>query len=238
MRTITLMLKTFWSPGEVFAEIKESKIGPWIPMLTVAAFSVGLITVLLNVADVGAMALRAIMQSPQAGNMSQEDMENMRRLMNSDLITVWAYVNSVLFWPLWTFIVSTIYFGLFLILGSRGKFMQFWSVTAFSFMPMLIGSVAGFFVIFTTPPAALEMQRLAVLTAATFVPLEAGEFAGILYTFLQTLSLTTLWALALMVIGYGVIGSKRISAVTRTVVVCIPWLLTVSARIGIAWIFS
>ena len=77
-----------------------------------------------------------------------------------------------------------------------------------------------------------------VLTAATFIPLEYGETTGVLFAFLQTLSLPAFWILSLLVIGYGVIASKRISAVTRTIVVGVPWLLTVALRVGVSWIFS
>jgi hypothetical protein len=116
--------------------------------------------------------------------------------------------------------------------------MQFWSVTAFSFTPSLVGTAAGLVVVLTTAPAALDVGRIAVLTAATFMPLESGETAGIVYTFLQTLSVPTLWTLALLVIGYGVMASKKIGAGVRTIAVCLPWLLTVAARVGIAWIFG
>ena len=238
MRALTLMLKIFWSPGEAFAQIKESKVGPWIPMLTLVAFSLAATTIFLSVADLGELFFRQIQQSPQGGEISREALENLREtLVDNPFVNIVAYAGAVIL-PILMLVVTSVYFGLFLVLGSRGKFMQFWSVTAFSFMPLLLGSLAGFVVVFTTPPAALELQRMNVLTAATFIPLESGETAGVLFVFLQTLSLPTFWTLSLLVIGYGVIASKRISAVTRTIVVFIPWLITVGLRVGATWIFS
>ena len=239
MRAITLMLKIIWSPGNAFEDIRDSKIGPWIPLLILIVASLTFTTFFLSVVDPVDVAIRQIQQSPQGGNMSQEAIDDLRRtLTDSNFLRILAYVSSVGFLPIWILVISGIYFGIFLVLGSRATFMQFWSVTAFSFTPSLVGTAAGLVAVLTTPPAALDVGRIAVLTAATFMPLESGETAGFLYTFLQTLSVPTLWTLALLVIGYGVVASKKIGAGVRTIAVCLPWLLTVAARVGLVWIFG
>jgi hypothetical protein len=114
--------------------------------------------------------------------------------------------------------------------------MEFWSVTTFSFTPMLLSSIAGIGVMFTIPPAALQLGQMNVLSPAVFM--DPSGSAGLGYTLAQALSLTTLWTLALLIIGYGVLGSGRTSVVVRSVVVLVPWLILVALRALPALIFS
>ncbi len=228
MRALRLMLKTLWSPGEAFEEIRDSRVGPWIPFLVFILFSIASVYLMTSRIDIGEAFMRDILRSPQAGNMSQEQMDQMRDVFGSPYVTVGMYVASVLF-TLVTVIVAGLFFVIFLILGSRPSFMRFWSVTTFAFTPMLLGNIAGTAVMYTIPPAAMRLSQINVLSPAIFM--DPQMEAGALYTLAQLLSLTTIWVLVLLIIGYGVVGSNRFGTGLRTVVVLTPWLFFVGIRV-------
>ncbi len=234
MRALRLMLKTLWSPGEAFGEIRDSRVGPWIPFLVFIVFGVAGTYLMTNRIDIGEAAMRDLLQSPQAGNVSQEQMDQMREFSGSPYVTIGLYVASVLF-TLVTVIVAGLFFVIFLILGNRSSFMSFWSVTTFAFTPMMLNTVAGTAVMYTIPPAAMRLSQLNVLSPAIF--LDPQMEAGALYTLAQALSLTTIWVLVLLIIGYGVVASTRFGAGLRTVVVLTPWLFLVAIRVLPALLF-
>lgn len=229
MRALTLMLKTLWSPGEAFREIRDTGVGPWIPLVVFVAFGIIGTFLLTHRIDMGEAMMREILRSPQAGNLSLEQIEQMREgLSGNPLVVIFMYAAS-LFFVLMSLIAAALFSGIFLILGTRPRFMQFWSVTTFAFTPMLLSSIAGIAVMYTIPPAALRLGQMNVLSPAIFMDPEA--LAGPLYALAQSLSVTTLWALVLLVIGYGTLTSERINVVVRSVVVLIPWLLIVALRV-------
>jgi hypothetical protein len=230
------MLKVLWSPGAAFTEIREARARPWIPILVFIVFGLGGTYLLTSRVDMGEALMREIVRSPQAGNMSQEQIVQMREGLSNNPLIVGLMYGASLFLPLMALLASGLYFGIFLILGSRSAFMEFWSVTTFSFTPMLLSSIAGIGVMFTIPPAALQLGQMNVLSPAVFM--DPSGSAGLGYTLAQALSLTTLWTLALLIIGYGVLGSGRTSVVVRSVVVLVPWLILVALRALPALIFS
>jgi len=236
MRAITLMLKTLWSPGAAFAEIREARIGPWVPIAVTIAFGLLNTFLLTNRVDVGDALMREFMRNPQVSNMSAEQLAEMRQGMEqgAPLIRAAFYGIAVAF-PFASVIVAGLYFGIFLVLGSRSGFMSFWATTAFAFTPMMIGSIASIGVMYTIPPAAMQLGQLNVLSPAVF--LDPNVEAGAIYALAQALSLTTIWTLCLLIIGYGVVGTKRSSTTLRSVVVVTPWLLTVALRVLPALLF-
>ncbi len=234
MRALRLMLKTLWSPGEAFGEIREYRVGPWIPFLVFIIFGIASVYLMTSRIDVGEALMRDVLRSPQAGNMSQEQMDQTREFFGSPYVTVGMYVAKVLF-TLVTVIVAGLFFVIFLILGSRPSFMRFWSVTTFAFTPILLANIAGTAVMYTIPPAAMRLSQVNVLSPAIFM--DPQMEAGALYALAQALSLTTVWILVLLIIGYGVVASNRLGAGLRTVVVLTPWLFYVALWVLPALLF-
>jgi hypothetical protein len=220
MREISLMLKVLWSPGAAFAQIRENRVRPWIPILVFIAFGLAGTYLLTNRVDIGEALMREILRSPQAGNMSQEQIIEMRGNMSNNPVIIGLMYGASIFLPLMALVASGLYFGIFLILGSRSSFLEFWSATTFSFTPMLLSSIAGIAVMFTIPPAALQLGQMNVLSPAVFMDPTGGTGPG--YALAQALSLTTIWSLVLLIIGYGILGSGRTNVVVRSVVVLVP----------------
>ena len=109
-------------------------------------------------------------------------------------------------------------------------------LTAFAYLPMVVASVAGAVVILLIPSSALELQQMNVLSPTTF--LDSAETSRPLFALAQSLSLTTIWVLVLMVIAYRNLVPKRTSKVTLSILVWVPWLVTVGLRVGVAMIFQ
>lgn len=232
MRAIGLMFKVLWSPGEAFRRIVDERIGPWIPLLINTLATFGMVWLLFSVADIGDIMMRQIILSGQAGQMSAEQMQQMEAFFRTPIFQGGMMAFFIAIPIVFISIATLIGFVLFLIAGVRDRFMRFFSVVAFSFTPGIVGAVAAAAVILTTNPAALNFNHLRVLSAAVFHPLEANDVAGPLYVFLQTLDLTMLWTLTLIVIGTGALGAKPASVFLRTAVVFIPWLLLVALSVG------
>ena len=234
MRAFALILKTLWSPGSAFREIRESRTGPWIPFLVFIAIGVSSTYLLTSRIDFGEALMREVLRGPQAGDMSLDDMNALRETFNNPYVTAGLYMAS-LWWVGVSLPVATLYYLIFLMVGSRAGFMRFWSVTAFAFTPILVAGVAGLGVMYTIPPSAFSLGQMNVLSAAVFMDPQAES--GALYALAQATSLTTIWILALLTIGYGVLTPKRIGAATRAVIVVIPWLFVVATRVLPALIF-
>ena len=231
MNGFLLVLQTFWSPGSAFEEITKSSVRPWAAVLVLTA--VGLISAGVTMAtlDPAEMALRALEQSPQGANMTEDQKEAAIARMQSPALRYIGIVGAVIGPVIFIAILSGVYFGIFMLLGSSAKYSGFFSLTSFAMLPLIIRSVAATLMVLFIPSSAIRPQELGGIAPSAF--LDPDEVSRTVFAVAQSLDLITLWVLILLIIAYKNVTPTRTSALGRTVAVLVPWLILVAGRVGL-----
>ena len=246
MKGFVLVFKTFWSPGSAFEEIAESPVRPWAAILVltiVGLISAGVITATVDPAE---MALRAMEQSPQGANLTEEQKEQFVERLNNPAVRYIGFAGALvgptvgfagaLVGPTVLIVVlSGIYFGIFMILGSSAKYGKFFSLTSFAMLPLLIRNVAATMMVLFIPSSAINPQELGGIAPSAF--LDPTEVSRTVFAIAQSLDLITFWVLILLIIAYRNVAPNRTSVITRTIGVLIPWLILVAGRVGLTLLF-
>ena len=141
MKSIGLLLKVLWSPGEAMSLLSRNPrvLVPFVFLAVSSLITGGLVMSKIPASE---LAMRAIERSPQAANMSDEAKEQLRRRVNSPVTSVFAIVSTVLGPMIVVLLVSAIYFGVFTMIGREGGFKAFLSITAFAFVPGIFRQLA------------------------------------------------------------------------------------------------
>ena len=111
MRSIGLLFKVLWSPGEaMFFLSKNPRV--LVPMAFLALFSLGTGTAVLMNVGAGELAMRAIERSPQGRSLSEEQKAVIRRGANSPFVKGLTFVSSGVGPLIVILIVATLYYVL------------------------------------------------------------------------------------------------------------------------------
>ncbi len=236
MRGAQLVLKTFWSPGAAFNEIAQARIPAWAPIIVLAV--TGLVTtavITLNI-DPGELVLRALEQSPQGQNLSEEQKDRIVQNARQGPIRYIGFGFALVGPLVLTLLLSAVYFGIFMILGSSAGFRTFFSLTAFAQLPLLIRNIAAALMVLLIPSSALNPQELGGIAVSTF--LDPTEVSQPVFTAAQSFDLITFWVLILLIIAYGNMAPRRMSIITRSGAVMSLWVVWVGGRILIQTLVS
>ncbi len=235
MRGLLLAVKTFWSPGSAFEEIAEASVRPWAAILVLTAvglISSGVITANIDPAE---LALRGLEQPPQGANLTEEQKEAFVERLQNPAVRYIGFAGALVGPTVMIVVLSGIYFGLFMILGSSAKFRIFFSVTSFALLPLVIRNLAATLMVLFIPSSAINPQELGGIAPSAF--LDPAEVSRAVFAFAQSLDLITFWILILLIIGYKNVASRRTSLVTRTLAVLLPWVILVAGRVGVTFLF-
>jgi hypothetical protein len=231
MQSIGLLFKVLWSPGEaMFLLSKTPRV--LTPFLFLCLFSAVIGGITMTKLDAGELAMRAIEQSPQAANMTDEQKALIRSQMNSPVVRGITAVSIVAGPALLIVIVATIYFTLFTMLGREGGFKAFLSITAYAFVPTIFRSLAGMLSAFTLPLSSIMPDELGSLSPSVFI--DRSAVSPVLFTAVSSIDLVSIWILCLLVIGYGFVTTKTVSKATRAVAVIGVFMVYVLFRLGFA----
>jgi hypothetical protein len=229
MKGIGLLFKVLWSPGEaMFFLSKNPRV--LTPMVFLSLSSLLAAIVMQSQVRFGELYMNMLARSPQAARMPEETKAQMQRLMSSPAISG-IFVGAAVVFPLLTvLLVAVIYFGLFSMVGREGGLKAFISITAFAFVPVIFGQVAGVLRAFLLAPSSLMLDELGSLSPATF--LNRDSASPWLFSLVNSLDFISIWILILLVIGYGFVARKGVSKGTRAAVVFGLFLLYVGLKVA------
>jgi hypothetical protein len=224
MESIGLLFKVLWSPGEaMFFLSKKPRV--LLPVIFLSLCSLVSTIALQTKVPFGTLLLNMMARAPQSQQMPEDQRANFERMVTSPVakgvMDVFAPV-SMLFTLL---IVTVIYFGLFTMLGREAGFKEFFSISAFAFVPMIFSQIAGVVRAFVMPVSSLALDEIFSLSPAAF--LDRDSVSPMLFAAVNSIDFITIWILSLLVIGYGFVTRKSISPATRTAVVLSPFLFYV-----------
>ena len=213
MRTIGLLLKVLWAPGEaMFLLSKNPRI--LVPILFVALSSLVSGIIVTTQVPAGELAMRAIERSPQGANLSDEAKEQIRQRVNSPAARTLTIVSTSLGPVLVLLIVAVVYFGLFTVVGREGSFKAFFSITAFAFVPTIFRHFTAILSALVVPPSSIMPDELGSLSPAVF--LDRDSVSPVVFAGVNTIDVVSIWVLCLLIIGFGFVTRKSLSKTARS----------------------
>jgi hypothetical protein len=214
MRSISLLFKVLWSPGEAMCYIARNQCFAVPLSLLIGSSLAGAAIVKAELPD---LPLRIIERSPAGLNLSAEMKQHM--LQNADSAASWIF--TMMFSGIRPFlvllIVSTIYFSIFTVIGVEGSFKAFFSVTSYAFVPMVFRQIAGSLSALFVPSTSIMPDELGSLSPAVF--LDRDSIPPLLFTMVNMIDVVSVWILCLIFIGFAFVTRKKLSKSTRAAVV-------------------
>jgi hypothetical protein len=121
---------------------------------------------------------------------------------------------------------------LFTLIGRSGTFKAFAAITAFAFVPGLIRTIASILTIMIVPHTQIMLDELGSIGPSLMV--DRAGMSPKLFAALSQVDIVSIWILTLLVIGFGHVTSKGVTAVTRSVCVFGVFLVYVGLRVAFA----
>lgn len=168
-------------------------------------------------------------QFAQAGrNMSQEDIDRAVRFSTAiakGMMYVAPLVNIIFF----AAVAGILLLG-FRLFGGEGNFKQAFSVTLYSWMPMMIAGIAMLVILIARGNVGAEQLNSLVMSNLGFlVDMKENPVA---YALLSSIDVFSLWTLALFVIGFSFISG--LSSGKSAAIVIPLWAVLVIIKVGFA----
>jgi hypothetical protein len=235
MRSIGLLLKVLWSPGEaMFLLSKNPRV--LAPMIFLCLFSGLTGSVVLTKLDSAELAMRTIERSFGRSNLSDEQKaeirERIKSQVNSPIAKGLSFASTFIGPVFVVLFVTLIYFGLFTMLGREGSFKAFLSVTAFACVPMIFRQMASVLRAWVVPASVIMPDELGSLSPAVF--LDRDSVSPVVFAAVNSMDLVSIWTLILLVIGYGFMTRKNLSKAARASAVVGVFLVYVALRLAAA----
>jgi len=232
MLGVVLLFKAFWAPGEALFKASKNVKSAWVPILLLMAVALTASVVIFTHVNVGEATLRMMDQSGRGRQLSPEQRANVARVTDSPMAHNIGAATATIGPLLVITVVAVVYFGLFTLIGREGSFSQFWAVTAFAFAPALVRNIAGIATVLIVPSSQIMLDEIGNIGPSVFV--DRTAVSNKLFTAAAQLDVISIWILTLLIIGYGFLVLKGVSALTRSVCVVLVFLIYVSIRIALA----
>lgn len=213
-----------FSPGETFADIVR-KPDILIPLLVILL--IGYVTTFLTVPRMDFSAITAQQaEQMKKQNMSDSDVERMERFTALiTKVTVWiAPILAVI----WYLIVALLLWGGVRILGGQGNFKQAFSISIYSWFPMVLFGIIVTIVIVargTFDPSA--MPTLVKSNPAFLVDMKEQP---ILFSLLGNFDIFTIWTIVLLVLGFA--AMSKLSKGKVAAIVLTLWVVLILIKLG------
>lgn len=161
-------------------------------------------------------------------NMSQQDVDRIVRFSAASA-KVLLYAS-----PLLSLVIMAAVAGILLLafrlFGGDGGYKQAFSVTLYSWMPLVVQGVIGTIILLARGAAsAEELANLVMSNLSFLVDMKQNP---VLYALLSSLDVFTFWSLALFTIGFSVVS--RMSRGKSAAIVFGLWAVLIVFKVGLA----
>lgn len=223
---IQRIVGALFSPGETFREIAE-RPDFLAPLLVIVVISIVSVMVVVPRIDFESMIREQMSQTNP--DMAEEDRE--RAVRFGAAFTKAMFYVSPLLAPILVTIIAGILLLAFRLFGGEGNFKQAFSVTLYSWMPMIVGGIVGTIILVGRggSVSAEELQTLVMSNLGFLVDQKENMVA---FAFLSSIDLFTLWTLVLLIIGFAYVA--RVSRAVSSAIVLSLWAILVVIKVGLA----
>jgi Yip1 domain len=232
MESLGLLFKVFWAPGEAMGKVSTSVRAALAPILLLTVVGVISAAVAVTHLNMGEITLRLLERSPQFQQMTAEQKQQVVARSNSPSTRVMSYVGAVVTPTLSITLLTVIFFGIFTLVGRNGGFKTFFTITAFAMVPLVIRYIAGILTVLYVPSSSIMLDEIGSISPSIFV--DRTAVSKTVFSLLNQMDVITIWVLALLVIGYRFVVTKRVSAPVRIACVFGIWLAWVGFRVALS----
>jgi len=230
------LLRIFYAPGEVFAEIPE-KSRWYLPFFSALILSCLASALIVNSIGMENLVRRQLQSQPRlVEQLGEEKIEEIARQANAPARQVSAYVSSVLGVGVIILVVSVILSALLVLTGAGVGFRNVLSVTAYSYFAyysvLLILFALTLFII--RDKESIDPDNMLLSHAGAF--LDRATTNRALFSIAMSLDIFSFGLLFLMALGLSKVSDRLTLARSATVVVGV-WTVYVAAKAGISLLF-
>lgn len=223
------LISVLVSPRKTFEAVAAKPT--WVvAMIVLVVLGTALGMVAMSKADMGTMMREQLANSGLGEEQIEQRIEFMEKFG-----TVFALFGTVVAIGVY-FLTALIFWVVFKMLGSETGYIASLSTVVHGLVPQGVLALLSLAIILGK--AEVDMQTLQSGTlvasnAAVFAPEEAGKG---LIALLSSFDVFSFWSIALLAIGFSVVG--RVSKTTAAVTVVALWLVYVAGKVAMATAFS
>lgn len=234
----------FFSPGEVFEDVRRSPRDWWLPLVLfiVVATAVGYVAQKRLDFTPEAMANAAIEGALEQQGKTMKDLSDQERqgveAQKKGMMFFFKLgpVITVVFVLILIGLATLTYWVLLLIAQSKTTFFRVLSVVSYAyFVPNVLKAILQGVYAFLTNPDNIDIKT--VMQTGGFITASPAAFVSIkdhpvLWTFLSYFDVFSIWFLALLAIGFTAITVKRMKIGTATIVAAAPYVVVMLIACG------
>jgi hypothetical protein len=225
LNSLQRLITAFYSPGEVFDDISIKPT--WVVvLLAMMVLTVGAQMIVLPHVDSEA-TLRARM-GERADELTDQQIEQM--IEGSKKFSRFLPVITAVVVPIMWAILAGIFFLMLKIVGSETDYQRTFSSTLHAYWPPSAVATILVSVLIQRVDKITENEipNLVKSHPGAFMPADAPSW---LTSMASTLSVFNIWTVALLIIGFKIVG--RVPTARATVAVLVPWCVWLIAKAGI-----
>jgi hypothetical protein len=234
----------FFSPGEVFEDVRRSPRDWWLPILLLFVVGIGANYVVLNRLGFTPelLATSAVDSGLEQQGKTRKDLSEDERNaveMQENFIEMsfrFAPLVGLLFGAVFYVLAALLYWILLMIAQAKTTFFRVLSVVAYAFfvpniLKSLLQVVLAFLMDPSTADAATYLQTGGVLTASPAALVSMKE-SPVLWTLLSYVDVFSIWFIALLGIGFAAITVKRLKVGTALAIAAAPYVFIMLVATG------
>jgi Yip1 domain len=225
---IARIIGTLVSPGATLADIARRPTFV-VPLILIVVLSIAGGAIMATKVDFAAIAHDAIEQNARAAQMSPEQKAQQVKLMGA-IFRVSAFLAPV-FSIVMLVVVAAILLAAFKLMGGDGDFLQAFSLTCYAWIPLLVKSVLVCVVVLART-RAFTMAQLQNPIASNLGFLVSLKEHPVLFSFLSSIDLFTIWLLVLLTIGFA--AMSRFSRAKSAAIILALWVVKVFFTVAFA----
>ncbi len=200
------------SPNETFKYINEQPTW-WLPLTILILISIAYILITFP-SIIIPEKINSIMSNPAIQNLSEAQKT---KLLTTSNILIRSIVGAIISTPIYLLLKAAIFYFTVVVTGYEIKFKKIFSLTVWS------GIITSLGVIVKTLLTIMKHSSQVYTSLAVFLP--GMNNKSVLFAFLNNFEIFTLWNLALIGVGIGVI--TKMDKKKSTTLVFVLWLLWV-----------
>ena len=237
MGPMSRIANIFFSPGEVFEDVRRSARDWWLPMLLLLVIGTASGYVLQYKLDLTPERLAAAAvdsQLEQQGktrkDLPPDQQEALKQQQQgTELFFRFGAIVALVFVPIFFFAMGGVYFVMTLVAQMKTTFFRILSVVAYAyFVPNVIKAVLQAMLAFLMNPdnvdPAAYLQAGGIITASPAALVSFKE-SPVLFTMLSYFDVFTIWFLVLVAIGLTLVGAKKMKMGTALLIAFAPYVV-------------
>ena len=216
-----------FSPDETFRDI-AARPRILAPLALLLAVAIAGAAILVPRMDFETMMRDRLEHSDKAAQMSPADMDRAVR-MGSSFGKMIGYTSPVVAIGIWALIAVALWLT-FRLFGNEGAYNQAFAVTLYAWIPLTINSIIGLVVAMTR--SSIDPESMATMVASNPAVLVDLHAHPVLFSFLSSLDLFTVWTIVLLIFGFAQVA--RTSKARSAAVVLSWWAVFLFFKVGFA----